>query len=554
MKMDLLAKYDDYDKYVNCLISKILRIGILFMLTALCLNEIGIFIINRKAMYIVTLISIIIFMIPTILFDRLKLHTRWAQYLVLLIMTLTSGMMYAFLSYHVVIMFVVPVCIACLYHNKRYPLMTMIMTIPVLIIAHFIAYELKLVPDEPLVSVRGVICFGIIPRLIQFIGCSLISIGAADRSSQLIKQLLAAHHKQSRDQEVLKQIIYESEQLIGIRKMDEMIRQSNKAITAVLEKMGNTHCQGRKTLGGYTIPNHEVRYCFVQMNEVTYYKADELPEGDTLMFKDKPVALYETHLPQYEVTIIDGVLGMRFYENGQIIGFLFVECELSPSVDNMNMLKTLHTNIHKSLKNAYLNEEMVVIQKQLIQSLAEICESKSDQTGQHIKRVGEYMKIMGKTLSLDEEACETLCMAAMLHDVGKLKVPDRIIEKPGKLTSEEFDEIKKHVQYGRDLLKNCPGEMMKIGKVIAYQHHEKWDGSGYLGMKEDEIDTYAALVAVIDVFDALVSKRSYKEAWGHEEAYNEIIRCTGTHFSPHAVEIFKKTYPELIKVLEKYPD
>jgi len=220
----------------------------------------------------------------------------------------------------------------------------------------------------------------------------------------------------------------------------------------------------------------------------------------------------------------------------------------------MNMFRMLYTNIYESLKNVYLHQEMLIMQKQLIQSLAEICECKSAQTGQHIKRVGEYMKVFGSALQMDEESCEKLSMAAMLHDVGKLKIPDEILEKKGKLTIEEFDEIKKHVQYGRDLLENCPGEIMEIGKIIAYQHHEKWDGSGYLKLTAHEINEYAALVAVIDVFDALVSKRSYKEAWTAEAAYEEIMSGCGSHFSPHAVEIFKKTYPEILNVLNRYPD
>jgi HD-GYP domain-containing protein (c-di-GMP phosphodiesterase class II) len=142
----------------------------------------------------------------------------------------------------------------------------------------------------------------------------------------------------------------------------------------------------------------------------------------------------------------------------------------------------------------------------------------------------------------------------MLHDVGKLIIPDEILEKPGKLTDEEYAVIKKHTAYGADLLKDVQGDMMKMAYDIALEHHERWDGKGYMGLKGEDINYYARYVAVIDVFDALISKRSYKKAWTVEEAYEEIVKNSGTQFAPEAVEVFKERFEELKKVHEKYPD
>ncbi|MDD5934611.1 MAG: HD-GYP domain-containing protein, partial [Clostridiales bacterium] len=246
---------------------------------------------------------------------------------------------------------------------------------------------------------------------------------------------------------------------------------------------------------------------------------------------------------------------MQFYSREKLLGFL--KLYMKEEIHSQQILDIMHiayTNAEKVLSNLQLNYYMHETQKRLVHSLAMISESKSEQTGQHIYRVGEYMKIMGQELGLSEKKCDELSLAAMLHDVGKMAIPSEILDKPGKLTSEEFEVIKTHVTEGYKLLKECPGEMMELGREIAYQHHEKWDGTGYLKKKGKEINEYATYVAVIDVFDALISKRSYKEAWSTKDAYDEIIRCSGTHFSPKAVELFQKVYSKLLQVAERFPD
>ena len=544
---------EQHNKYINCVIAKVLRIGIILMIIVGYINTLGIFIINPTDMNIVVAITVIIFMIPTIVFNGLKIHTFFSQILMLALIVIACGFMYAMLSYHVVIMFVIPVCIACLYNDKKYPIYTLIMTVPVLIVSHYLALKFKVVPDEPLCTTKEVLRFGILPRGIQVIGCSAVCIAAASRSHKLVEHLLSAQEEQKQDQKVLKQIIFECEHLIGTHQIDEMLSKSVVAIQNVIRQMGGQLGREDLYIGGYC--SNFKNYQYTVIDSLTEQEKEILgPLEETYFWQGSHLVLGYTYQLGREITLEDGLLGMRFYENSRLSGFIFMPCQLEATAKNMDMLKMLYTNIYETLKNVYLHKEMTTMQKHLIQSLAEICECKSAQTGQHIKRVGEYMKVFGTALQLDNETCEILSMAAMLHDVGKLKVPNEILEKPGKLTNEEFEEIKKHVLYGRDILENCSGEIMEIGKIIAYQHHEKWDGSGYLKLSANEINEYAALVAVIDVFDALVSKRSYKEAWSADDAYNEIIHGSGTHFSPRAVALFKETYPELLKVLETYPD
>ena len=202
---------------------------------------------------------------------------------------------------------------------------------------------------------------------------------------------------------------------------------------------------------------------------------------------------------------------------------------------------------NQAVKNFKIQQDMII-------QFSAICENSSSQTGKHIKRTSEYVKILALGAGLDDETAEKVSLASMMHDIGKIKIDDKILDKEGKLTEEEFEIIKKHTEYGEQLLDNNDGEIMKIAKVIAKQHHEKWDGTGYYNMKGNDIDFYARLMSVADVFDALVSKRSYKEPWAEQDAYNEIIKLSGTHFDPYVVEIFKDNYDKILKIYNKYKE
>ena len=193
-------------------------------------------------------------------------------------------------------------------------------------------------------------------------------------------------------------------------------------------------------------------------------------------------------------------------------------------------------------------------QKGLIFAFAEISESKSKYTGEHIKRVAEYMTILGKASGFDDEYVEKLSTASMMHDIGKLMISEEILDKPDKLTDEEFQIMKNHVLYGEALLEKCPGEIMNLACTLAKEHHERWDGSGYLGMKGEEISYISRLIAVCDVFDALTSDRYYKKGWSLEDTYDEIIRLSGKHFDPAVVKLFIQHFDEFKEVYKKIPD
>ncbi len=211
-------------------------------------------------------------------------------------------------------------------------------------------------------------------------------------------------------------------------------------------------------------------------------------------------------------------------------------------------------NMYMLNKTISANNDLVHSQQELIYAFAELSESKSKVTGEHIRRVAAYMRILATASGFEKEYVDKLSVAAMMHDIGKLMISEEILDKPDKLTDEEYSIMKNHVLYGEALLAKCPGDIMQIAKTIALEHHERWDGTGYLGMKGEDISYISRLMAVCDVFDALTSQRYYKEGWSIEDTYKEIIRLSGVHFDPDVVELFDKHFDEFEQVLRSMPD
>lgn len=205
-------------------------------------------------------------------------------------------------------------------------------------------------------------------------------------------------------------------------------------------------------------------------------------------------------------------------------------------------------------KTIEANHDLVHSQEELIFAFAEISESKSKVTGEHIRRVAEYMRVLAEASGFTTDYVEKLSVASMMHDIGKLMISEEILDKPDKLTEEEYAIMKNHVLYGEALLAKCPGDIMQIAKTIALEHHERWDGSGYLGIKGEDISYISRLMAVCDVFDALTSQRYYKDGWSLEDTYNEIVNNSGTQFDPDVVQLFIEHFDKFKQILNAMPD
>ncbi|MDE5994400.1 MAG: HD domain-containing protein, partial [Oscillospiraceae bacterium] len=204
------------------------------------------------------------------------------------------------------------------------------------------------------------------------------------------------------------------------------------------------------------------------------------------------------------------------------------------------------------------------IQESTIIGMANLIESRDHDTGEHVKRTSVYVELLAKAAKqagylpdiLTDRYIDLTVKAAPLHDIGKIAVSDSILQKPGKLTEEEFERMKAHTTAGGRIVKEVLGtiedhEYLDIASCVAMSHHEKWNGSGYpLGLKENDIPLCARIMAVADVFDALISKRCYKEQMPMDKAFDIISESGGTHFDPELARLFVSIRSDIEKVLD----
>ncbi len=220
-----------------------------------------------------------------------------------------------------------------------------------------------------------------------------------------------------------------------------------------------------------------------------------------------------------------------------------------------DLIELFVINVSIAFDNLYLIGEVTDTQKDIIYILGEVAEARSLETGHHVKRVAEVSRILGNKYGLTREEVENLRIAASIHDLGKLAVADAILNKPDKLTPEEFAAMKYHSEMGYEMLKNSDRDILKAAAVIALQHHEYYNGTGYpQGLKGDQIHIYSRIVALADVFDALGNRRVYKEPWPISEIVQYIREQRDRQFDPILVDIFLENLEEMTKVREMFPD
>ena len=190
-----------------------------------------------------------------------------------------------------------------------------------------------------------------------------------------------------------------------------------------------------------------------------------------------------------------------------------------------------------------------------IHRLTTAAEYKDEDTGNHIKRMSNYAVAIARQLGFKEKPIERLLHAAPLHDIGKIGIPDSVLLKPGKLNSDEWALMQQHTLFGGKILQGSTIDYLRLGKIIAMNHHEKWDGSGYpYGLKGKQIPFFGRITAIADVFDALTTKRPYKEAFSLESSLAIIEEGSGSHFDPRVVEAFFSVQEVILTIREKYQD
>ena len=242
----------------------------------------------------------------------------------------------------------------------------------------------------------------------------------------------------------------------------------------------------------------------------------------------------------------------NFKKNGEVF-----HCDVTmyPLKNNNEEIVEYMCIRHDITQIEKLYDELEDTQREIIYKLGELGECRSSETGQHVKRVAEYSKLLAIKIGLDEKDVNRLFMSSPMHDIGKVGIPDSILNKNGKLDSAEWEVMKTHAQIGYEILRTSKREILQSAAIVSYTHHERWDGSGYpLGLKGEDIHIFGRITAIADVFDALTSERVYKKAWPLEDVLKLFNEEKGKHFDPNLIDVFMNNLDEILEIKEKFKD
>ncbi len=228
--------------------------------------------------------------------------------------------------------------------------------------------------------------------------------------------------------------------------------------------------------------------------------------------------------------------------------------ELKNKLQNINL--DLEQQVNDRVKELVaLDQEIQDTQREVVFTMGAIGESRSKETGNHVKRVAEYSKLLALHYGLSQSEAEMLKQASPMHDIGKVAIPDAILNKPGRFDEAERRIMDTHAQIGYDMLKHSNRPLLKMAATVAYEHHEKWDGSGYPnGLKGEEINIYGRITALADVFDALGSDRVYKKGWELDRILNLFKEERAKHFDPKLIDIFFENIDKFLSIRDRYVD
>ncbi|MBF0193448.1 MAG: response regulator [Magnetococcales bacterium] len=211
--------------------------------------------------------------------------------------------------------------------------------------------------------------------------------------------------------------------------------------------------------------------------------------------------------------------------------------------------------LDRTLELSQKNSELIKTQLHVVQRLGRAGEFRDSDTGLHVVRMSHYSHILGKACGMQNDESFLLLHAASMHDIGKIGVPDRILLKPGKLDSTEWDIMQQHAKIGAEIIGKHPSELLEMARAIALTHHEKWDGTGYPnGLRGTDIPLVGRIVALADVFDALTTKRPYKKAWPLPQVIALIKEEKGKHFDPDLIPLFLDLMPEILKIKDQHQE
>ncbi len=267
---------------------------------------------------------------------------------------------------------------------------------------------------------------------------------------------------------------------------------------------------------------------------------------------DQPIKdLIIKAVEQEETLFLDSSYVGYFKIDDNLCYIIYVSGGEQLSAMNKKILEIFSTDTAVALHNLALKTEILNTQKEVIETLGEVVERRSKETSHHVKRVAQLSYLLAIDSGLSTEDANLLRMASPMHDIGKIGIPDSILLKPGKLTKDEFEIMKEHTTIGYEILKHSNRNILRMAAIIAYEHHEKFDGKGFPhGKKADDIHIFGRITAIADVFDALSHKRCYKDPWTLDEIFDFFKEERGKHFDPKLIDHFFANPDKYVDVIQ----
>jgi response regulator RpfG family c-di-GMP phosphodiesterase len=224
-------------------------------------------------------------------------------------------------------------------------------------------------------------------------------------------------------------------------------------------------------------------------------------------------------------------------------------------VGDVDLVNLFCRNISIALENRYLEDQKEQAQAEMVVALSEAIEARSRETGNHVRRVAEYARLLAELSGLGEDTAHLLYLAAPLHDAGKIAIPDAILNKPGAHTEAETEVMRSHAELGRQIFAERDSPVLKAAAIVAGEHHERWDGLGYPnGFRGEQIHIFGRITALADVFDALTHQRCYKEAWPLRRTLQYLVEERGRRFDPELIDVFMQNLDRFIDIYNRFSD
>tara|TARA_Y100001956_G_scaffold82136_1_gene101892 strand:- start:1691 stop:3214 length:1524 start_codon:yes stop_codon:yes gene_type:complete len=269
---------------------------------------------------------------------------------------------------------------------------------------------------------------------------------------------------------------------------------------------------------------------------------------------DPVVKEYLDKAIQQQQSIIEGDIFVGYFATSSgAVSLLYLKGARKITDMESQLLTIFSYSVSLAFENLSLSQEIIDTQGELIYRLGDVVESRSQEAGNHVRRMSELSYELCRLLGYSEDKAQLLRQAAPMHDIGKIAIPDSVLLKPGKLEPSEWETMKTHAEIGHNILAGSKRKILQTAATIAHQHHEKVDGTGYpLGLKGEEISIEARIIAVADVFDALTHERCYKPAWPLEDVVEELTRAKGTHLDERVVDTLLANLEVALEINRKY--